>query len=179
MSLRFSIDVSGPAPRAGRFTILASALLLGACTSMQDIPPGTSLAEVQSRYGAPTVECPLPDGTRRMIWSTAPMGQYAWSTDVGSDGHVGRVEQILTDAAFEQVKEGSWDRDRLYCTFGPPADMSMVGLPGSVQHVWSYRYRQSGAWNSLMHMYFSDDGHVVRMHPGPDPMYDPPEWPML
>lgn len=159
--------------------IAAGVLLLSACSSMQEIPPGTSLAEVQARYGAPTVDCPLPDGTHRLVWATAPMGQYAWSTVTTTDGRVGNVEQILTDAAFAQVQTGTWDRERLQCTFGPPAEVSTVGLPGSQQNVWSYRYRQSGAWNSLMHFYFSEDGRVVRMHPGPDPMFDPPEFPFF
>lgn len=151
-------------------------LVLSACTSMKDIPAGTPLTEVQARYGAPTVSCPLENGTQRLIWSTLPMGQYAWSTTLAPDGRVGPIDQILTDSAFNQVKGGDWTRERLQCTFGPPAEVSIVGLPGSQSQVWSYRYRQAGAWNSLMHFYFSDDGRVVRMHPGPDPMYDPPEF---
>jgi len=151
------------------------ALLLVACGSMKDIPPGTSLAEVQARYGAPTTACPLENGERRLVWSSQPMGQYAWATTVTPDGRVGPVEQILTDTAFNHVKTGVWTRERLQCAFGPPAEVSVVGLPGARSLIWSYRYRQAGAWNSLMHFYLSDDGRVIRMHPGPDPMYDPPE----
>lgn len=151
------------------------ALLLVGCSSMQDIPPGTSLAEVQARYGAPTITCPHQNGGERMVWSTQPMGQYAWATTAGPDGRVGQVEQILTDAAFKQVKLNEWTQEQLQCAFGPPAEVSVVGLPSSRSLIWSYRYRQAGAWNSLMHFYLSDEGRVIRMHPGPDPMYDPPE----
>lgn len=158
---------------------VAGLLGLGACASMQDIPPGASLAEVQAAHGAPSVECPLPDGGSQLVWSTQPMGQYAWSTRAKPDGTVDGVQQVLTDAGFRQVEIGVWDTERLRCTFGPPAETTMVGLPGARQHVWSYRYRQSGAWNSLMHLYISEDGRVLRMHPGPDPLYDPPEWPVL
>jgi len=164
-------------PHARLLAAIGVLVMLGACTSMQDIPAGTPLSEVQARYGAPTVECPLADGNRRLIWSTQPMGQYAWSTQVSPDGTVGPVEQILTDANFSQVEAGSWGRDELHCTFGPPAETTIVGLPGSREVVWSYRYRQAGAWNSLMHFYFSNDtGKVDRKHPGPDPLYEPPEW---
>ena len=151
------------------------ALLLGACSSMKDIPPGTALADVQARYGAPTVACPLENGARRLIWSSQPMGQYAWATIVSPEEQVGPVEQILTDAAFKQVKQGEWNKARLQCTFGPPAEISTVGLPGSRSLIWSYRYKQAGAWNSLMHFYFSEDGRVTRLHPGPDPFYEPIE----
>lgn len=166
--------------RALRFALAAGALLaLSACASMRDIPAGTSLAEVQARYGAPSVECPLPDGARQLVWSTQPMGQFAWATRAAPDGKVGQVEQVLTDAAFGQVEIGVWNGERLQCAFGPPAETTLVGLPGSRHLVWSYRYRQAGAWNSLMHFYLSDDGRVERMHPGPDPLYDPPEWPIF
>lgn len=165
--------------RARFILATGAALMLGACTSMQDIPPGASLADVQARYGAPTIECPLPDGSRNMVWSTQPMGQYAWSTQTSPEGTVGVVEQILTDAAFRKVEVGSWDTAQLRCTFGPPADISTVGLPSVRQTVWSYRYRQSGAWNSLMHIYLSNDGIVQKMHPGPDPLYERPEWPFF
>jgi hypothetical protein len=155
--------------------VAGAALLLGACAGMHDIPPGTPLADVQARYGTPTIACPAPDGTRHLVWSTQPMGQYAWATTVTPDDRVGPVEQILTDASFSQVKTGEWNREQLRCAFGPPAEISVVGLPGARSLIWSYRYRQAGAWNSLMHFYLSDDGRVIRMHPGPDPMFDPPE----
>jgi len=142
---------------------------------MSDIPPGSSLSEVQARYGAPTVECPLPDGTRRLIWSTQPMGQYAWGTTADQNNIISEVEQILTDRSFDKVKIGHWDQDRLVCNFGPPAETSVVGMPSVRQLVWSYRYRQSGAWNSLMHIYIGPNGEVTHLHPGPDPMFDPPE----
>ena len=176
MSSHHSIPISDRMRGIPRVASIAGALwLLGACTSMKDIPPGTPLAEVQARYGAPTMDCPQPNGERRLIWSRQPMGQYAWATSVTPDGHVGQVEQILTDAAFGQVKSGDWDREQLLCTFGPPSEISLVGLPSSRHLVWSYRYRQAGAWNSLMHVYLSEDGRVTRIHPGPDPMFDPLE----
>lgn len=154
-------------------------LLLGACASMQDIPAGTPISEIQARHGSPTIECTLPDGKTNMIWSTQPMGQYAWSTQVAPDGSSSGVSQILTDAAFRQVEVGSWTTEQLQCTFGPPAEVDAVGLPSVRQTVWSYRYKQSGVWNSLMHIYVSPDGVVQRMHPGPDPLYEAPEWPFF
>lgn len=167
-------------PRAIRFIFATgAALVLSACGSMRDIPPGTPLADVQARYGAPTVDCPQSDGTRTLVWSGQPMGQYAWSGTVDAAGRLGGVEQILTDAAFRRVEAGVWDADRLRCTFGPPAEIAAVGLPSVRQTVWSYRYREAGAWNSLMHIYLSPDGVVQQMHPGPDPMFEPRDWPFL
>lgn len=171
---------STPASRPARLAFATiSALLLGACATMQDIPPGSSFTEVQSRYGQPTLECPQADGSRMVVWSTQPMGHNAWATRVAPDGTVGAVEQVLTDAAFRRVEPGVWTTQQLQCAFGPPADISTVGMPSVRQTVWSYRYMQSGVWYSLMHVYVSDDGVVTRMHPGPDPLYETREWPFF
>lgn len=123
--------------------------------------------------GRPTLSCPLPDGGQRLIWSTQPAGQYAWRTDVDNSGRIDRVIPVLTDEMFRTLQSGRWTQEDVMCAFGPPAINAGVGMPSAHQVVWSYRYRQNGVWNSLMHVYFGSDGeYVTRMHPGPDPMFD-------
>ncbi|HLT99131.1 MAG TPA: hypothetical protein VKZ70_05265 [Burkholderiaceae bacterium] len=161
------------------FLTTGAALLLSACATMGDIPPGASVSEVQARYGAPSVECPQADGSSLVVWSTQPMGHYAWATRVAPDGSTGALEQVLTDEAFRRVQVNEWTSDQLRCHFGPPAEISSVGLPSVRQTIWSYRYRQSGVWYSLMHFYLSDDGTITRMHPGPDPLFEPLELPFM
>lgn len=158
----------------GRLFVGAAALaLLAGCANMADTPPGTPLHEVESKYGAPTYACTAENGAKRLIWSQQPMGQYAWGTNVNEAGMTDRIQPLLTDQHFQLLAEGTWTPDKVRCEFGPPAQIQGVGLPSSSQIVWSYRYRQSGAWNSLMHVYFGMDGsHVTRFHPGPDPMFD-------
>lgn len=155
----------------------ASALSIGilaACTSMADIPAGTPLHQVESKYGKPNYSCPAQNGGQRLIWSMQPMGQYAWGTNVDAAGNTDSVQSLLTDEHFRLLASGTWTPEQVRCEFGPPAKVETVGLPSSTQIVWSYRYRQSGAWNSLMYVYFGIDGtKVTRFHPGPDPMYDP------
>lgn len=156
--------------------LFALALAAG-CTPLADLPAGTPLAEVEAQFGRPNYSCPLPDGGRRVIWSQQPMGQYAWATDVTPDGRTQGIEPVLTDASFERLRQGTWTAERVLCAFGPPAEVSEVGLPSSRQQVWAYRYRQSGVWNSLMYVYMGRDGErVTRFHPGPDPMFDDDRW---
>jgi hypothetical protein len=38
--------------------------------------------------------------------------------------------------------------------------------------VWSYRYKEAGVWNSMMHVHFDERGIVRQMLNGPDPRYD-------
>lgn len=153
----------------------AAAVLAIACTgcaNMTETRPGTPYADVQAEFGRPTMTCALNDGRLRAIWSQQPFGQYAWGTNIGADGRVGPVVQILDDKVFEQLSDGVWDAARVQCEFGPPADIDGVGLPGNIKTVWSYRYKQYGVWNSMMYVFFNPDTNIVIDHyPGPDPMF--------
>lgn len=151
---------------------LAVALLVG-CANITKVPPGTPVNQVVSQFGAPTYTCPLENGGHRLIWSQQPFGQAAWGTEADAQGRIGEIVQLLTDAHFQVLKSGEWTPEKLLCEFGPPAEKSAVGLPSSLQIVWSWRYMQDGVWYSLMHVYLGRDGEkVTRYHPGPDPMYE-------
>ncbi|NYT66200.1 hypothetical protein H0A58_09490 [Alcaligenaceae bacterium] len=146
---------------------------LTGCTTMADLPAGTPLNQIQAKYGPPSTVCPTPDGGQRLIWSTQPNGQYAWGTTVDAQGQTGAIVPILTDAHFNVLAQGTWTEDQVICEFGQPSIIDTVGLPGSSHKVFSYRYRQSHVWNSLMYVYFDQySGLVTRFHAGPDPMYD-------
>lgn len=146
--------------------------LLAACSNMAQMPPGTPLYQVEAKYGKANFSCQDANG-QRLIWTQQPYGQYAWGTHVDAAGNTDRIQPLLTDEHFRLLASGTWTADKVRCEFGPPAEISTVGLPSSTQIVWSYRYRQAGAWNSLMYVYFGSDGErVTRFHPGPDPMFD-------
>ncbi|MCD8504331.1 MAG: hypothetical protein LRY53_07360 [Burkholderiaceae bacterium] len=155
-------------------------LFMAGCTSMAEIPPGTSMATVQAQYGKPTLTCPLPDGGFRAVWSQQPFGQYAWGTNVSPNGDVDVVVQLLADPVFRQLEEGVWGPERVTCEFGPPADIAGVGLPSVRKTVWSYRYKQHGVWNMMMNVFFDPKTMIVVDHyPSPDPMYELDRWPFF
>ena len=140
---------------------------------MPQTPPGTPIAAVEKQFGQPTITCPLPDGGFRAVWSQQPFGEYAWGTDVDASGKVGEIIQLLNDKFFnDSLGSGVWDTKRIYCTFGPPADIGNVGLPDVTKTVWSYRYRQYGVWYSMMYVFFDPATNLVIDHySGPDPLY--------
>jgi len=155
---------------------LLATLFVAGCASMADTPPGTPLAQVRAQYGQPSYTCTTDTGQQRVIWSTQPMGQVAWGANIDANGNIDQITQLLTNANFRKLDTGRWDSNKVSCEYGPPAEIAPVGLPASRQQVWSYRYKESGAWNSLMHVYFDPNtGVVTRHHPGPDPMYQR-EW---
>lgn len=164
---------AGISRAAASVALSASSLLLAGCANLTSVPPGTPLAQVEAQFGAPTLQCTDRAGQPRAVWSQQPFGQHAWATTLQAGQRVGPVEPILTDAHFQQLKDGTWTPDEVRCAFGPPAIIDTVGLPGNRQIVWSYRYRENHVWNSLMFVYFGTDGQrVTRFHPGPDPMYE-------
>jgi len=157
----------------------ALSLALAGCAHMTDVAVGTPLSQVVAQFGQATMTCPADGDGQTLVWSTQPYGQYAWHTQTDSQGRVEPVQATLTDANFERLRTGVWTQRDVLCAFGPPAQRSRVGLPSVRQLVWSYRYRQNGVWNSLMHVYFGQDGErVTDLHPGPDPLFEP-QWRIL
>ncbi len=151
-------------------SVAAAAFALAGCAQLQSVPPGTSVAEVEQKFGKPTITCPNADGTQRMIWSQQPMGQYAFGSFISKDGTIVAMKQLLTDAHFDMLAQGKWTDEQVLCEFGPPAEK--VGVGKDKEIVWSYRYKQSGTWNSLMYVFLGADGkQVTHFHPGPDPWY--------
>lgn len=149
---------------------LGAAALLGGCASHpSSIRAGEAIADVLSRVGAPAVTAPRADG-QRLLFATAPMGQQAYLVDVDRVGRVAAVTDALTDGRFAAIRIGDWDQARVRQEFGPPAETIWLSLKH--HHVWSYRYRQQGTWNSLMHVHFDADGIVRDVYPGPDPLFD-------
>ncbi|HUH39938.1 MAG TPA: hypothetical protein VL024_03605 [Castellaniella sp.] len=152
--------------------IPALAFALAGCANIAAVAPDTPLDQVQAQFGTPTLQCISRSGAQRVIWSQQPFGQYAWGSDLDAQRRVIQIEPVLTDAHFKVLASGVWSPDQVRCEFGPPAQIDSVGLPSVRQIVWNYRYRQDGVWNSLMFVFFGNDGQqVTKFHPGPDPMY--------
>lgn len=150
-------------------TLLVALSLLAACSSMSDVGPGTPLSEVIQSFGQPHSQC---SGEKEHLatWTTQPMGQYAWTAELDEEDKVIMMRQVLADAEFARLKEGSWSYQRVQCWFGPPATTQIIPLRGEPMQTWSYRYRQGGAFNGMMTVYFDQSGQVVDYQSGPDPI---------
>ncbi|RNF29575.1 membrane protein [Massilia aurea] len=153
-----------------KFTTLIVVLLLAGCAIRQAPDPGDPQDVVQSKMGAPTAV--YTDGAQRTLeYSTGPMGQYTWMAHLGPDGRLASYEQVLTSEKFATVKIDHATKDDMLRTFGHPAERSRVAMHD--YEVWSYRYKEAGVWNSLMHVHFDGQGVVRQMMNASDPMYNP------
>jgi outer membrane protein assembly factor BamE (lipoprotein component of BamABCDE complex) len=159
--------------RAAVLLVAASATLaLSACAPLfrQAPPPGAPLAEVTAKLGQPTEVYREPDGGQDLEYRGQPMGQFQWMARIGPDGRLVTYEQVLTNAGFAKVKVDHTTKDEILRMFGRPAEISRVRFHD--YEVWSYRYKESGVWNSMMSVHFDQDGIVRQMLNGPDPLYD-------
>lgn len=151
------------------FLVLLSTVVLNACTTLTDMPTGTTLLELEQKFGTPSIACPQISPTR-LVWSSQPMGQYAWAADIDGRQRLKQATQVLNNKEFNLLAQGNWDQTKVLCHFGPPAEIDITPYKGVKMRVWSYRYKQSGAWDSMMYVYFDGQGVVQHYHPGPDPL---------
>jgi len=102
-----------------------------------------------------------------------PWGQETYIARIGSNGKLISYEQVLTAQKFPSLKVGFATKEDVLHTVGAPSETMYLAL--SDLEVWSYPYRENGAWNSMMHVHFDRSGTVRQMLNGPDPSRDP-EW---
>ena len=153
-------------------TTFAGLVILGGCAGMIRQPPslGDPVAVVQQKMGKPTAVYQAgPDQV--FEYATGPMGQQTFMARVGPDGRLLSWEQVLTSEKFATVKVDAATRDDMLLAFGRPAEKSRVAMHD--YEVWSYRYKEAGVWNSLMHVHFDRQVVVRQMMNGPDPLYEP------
>ncbi|WER48904.1 dethiobiotin synthetase [Cupriavidus sp. WKF15] len=145
---------------------LAASALLFACASpaWQSVAPGASEAELQATLGAPREVYRLPDGSRRWLYP-AP-GEAKWAAQIGPDGRVVSVRQVLTAEEFGMARIGEWTMQDVLVHFGKPAETSY--FPLMRRKVWSYRFAQDSVQYSTMHFYFNPDGLLVLTQVFPD-----------
>jgi hypothetical protein len=157
--------------KSTQIAILSFMVCLGGCAGMgRQLPlPGAPAEQVRAGWGAPTALYPAPSG---QVWeyATGPMGQSTWMVRVGADGRVVSAEQVLTGEKFAAIQVDRAGKDEVLRSLGQPAEVSRVAMHN--YEVWSYRYKEAGVWNSMMHVHFDQAGVVRMMQNGPDPMYE-------
>ena len=152
-------------------TTFSAAMLLAGCAVFGPPPvPGDTVQIVVGKLGPPKGVYPEPGAGQVYEYPQGPLGQYTWMAHFGTDGHLQSYDQVLTGQKFATIKVDHARKEDVLRTIGRPAERSY--LPLRDYEVWSYRYKESGVWNSMMHVHFDREGVVRMMQNGPDPMYD-------
>ncbi|MFT5591481.1 MAG: hypothetical protein ACI9ZF_003682 [Bradyrhizobium sp.] len=152
--------------------ILVLALLSGGCAALLAPPvlPGATEAAVLDKLGTPTHRYTLGED-HLLEYAKGPWGQRTWMARIGSDGRLVSYRQVLTTAMFATLVPGVADKQQVLRTIGAPGETS--SLPRIDMEVWSYAYKESDVWDSMMHVHFDRQGIVRQMLNGPDLRFDP------
>ncbi|MDQ7970884.1 MAG: hypothetical protein REI95_14725 [Oxalicibacterium faecigallinarum] len=137
-------------------------LALSACAVWQPatLQLGETEQQVISQLGAPTARIPSDDGDI-LEYNRNPWGQATHLAKFGPDRKLRSYEQVLTTQHFAKITLNSATKMDVLRTVGHPSETSY--LPRQQLEVWSYHYRESGAWNSVMHIHFNQNGIVTLM----------------
>ena len=148
--------------------LFLSAIILSGCTIFgPDLEPGADESAIIARYGKPTAV--YPDGDGALLEYSRFLGQHTWMIRVDENGHFVSREQVLTVEKFDSIKVGEDDMQSVLRIVGQPAEKSFLTLKDYT--VWSYRYKEQNAWNSMMHIKFDRDGIVRDKENGLDRLY--------
>lgn len=150
------------------------ALSLSSCVSygLSSVKTGQTEQEVVLELGKPTHI--YQDGDQH-LWEYM-RGRMAQATHMARFDHDGRLisyEQVLTLQKFAEITVGSMDKNAVIKLIGAPGETAYY--PRVALEAWSYPYKESGVWNSLMTVYFDQSGIVKKLENGPDPLFDPSE----
>lgn len=127
-------------PRFGRRFVAVVALLLGACATSYgpgSLPTGSPSAEAVAGMGPPTGRHALDGGGTRLEFARGPMGLHTYMLDFDAADRLVRVEQVLTESRFYELRPGM-SADEVLRRIGRPSDQRW--LPRQRQRLWSYRY---------------------------------------
>ena len=155
-----------------KLAVSVATLLLAACASFGNpsFSAGAPPAAIIAALGTPTARYDLADGYL-LEYRRGPWGQQTYMARFDRDDRLVSYEQVLNTDKFASIKINVDNKDDVLRTIGAPSETTYLSLVH--REVWSYPYRESNVWNSLMHVYFDNAGIVRRLENGPDPKFDP------
>lgn len=149
----------------------AAVLLVAGCAQpWQRFQAGEPESALVARLGPPREVYDLPNGGKRLMWPTQPMGEITTAADIDPSGNVVTVRQVLQANELYKAQIGTWTKRDVLVNFGRPVETSY--FPLMKREVWSYRYQEDNVWYLLYNFYFDDQGVLRLTQKTPDPMYE-------
>jgi hypothetical protein len=150
---------------------LAALLVAGCAQPWQNFQTGEPESAVIARLGPPREIYDLPNGDKRLMWPTQPMGEVTTAADIDPSGKVVTVRQVLQVNELYKAQIGTWTKRDVLLNFGRPVETAY--FPLMKRQVWTYRYQEDNVWYMLYNFYFDDQGILRLTQKTPDPMHDP------
>ncbi|ACC71195.1 hypothetical protein PPMP20_13920 [Paraburkholderia phymatum] len=164
--------LSSVRPARAALAALACTLVLAGCAQpWQNYQAGADQSTIVARLGPPREVYDLPDGGKRLMWPTQPMGEFTTAADIDASGKIVNVRQVLQPNEFYRAEIGTWTRDDVLINFGRPVETNY--FPLMKREVWTYRYLEDNYWYMMYSFYFDDQGILRLTQKTPDPLHDP------
>ena len=142
-----------------RILIMSFMALAAAACALTGPPPGSSESEVRASLGNPALEQPGADGSRRLFYPRGPMGTETHVAEIGADGRLRSVSNVLTDDVFDRMIRPGMTEQEVLRTIGPPGEK--MPFPMSNTHAWDYRYTDTWSYLSIFSVTFDAQGVAV------------------
>ena len=153
-------------------SVCTAVLVLMGCTQpYRQVEAGTDQSVLIARLGPPKETYDLPNGGKRLMWPTQPMGVTTTAADIDASGKVLSVRQVLRDNEFNRAEVGKWTRNDVLVNFGRPFETAYFKRVN--REVWSYRYVENNIEHLIFNFYFDDQGVLRQTQRSPDPKFDP------
>ena len=149
----------------------ASFALAGCAQPWQGFSAGQDQSTLVARLGPPREIYDLPNGGKRLMWPTQPMGEITTAADVDPAGKIVSVRQVLQPSEFYKAQIGTWTKQDVLVNFGRPVETAY--FPLMKREVWTYRYLEDNYWYMMFSFYFDDQGVLRLTQKSPDPLHDP------
>lgn len=125
----------------------------------KDVRIGESTeVEVRNSAGKPEIVWEDADGAKRLEYPRSPQGGKTWMVDIGADGRVTSIQQVLTAETFARVRPGM-TKDDIRRLLGKPTQVNIYRL--KQEEVWGWRWWESSTEMAFFNVHFNTDGVVV------------------
>ena len=141
--------------------LFVAAALLTACDAqrVEKLEEGVATElQVRQQFGEPVTVTVEADGTRTMEYPRQPEGNANYLIQIGPDGKMSSLRQLLTPDNFARVQAGQGPLE-VRKLLGRPAVMRRFDLKN--EDVWEWRFLQGGKDAKVFSVTFDATGKVV------------------
>ena len=133
---------------------------------ISELEPGRSTeVDVRDRFGVPDHIWDAGGGLRTFEYNRQPAGQRNYMIDIGADGRLVAVRQVLTPENFARIQPGM-DMAEVRRLLGKPAKVTPFDLKNETHHDWRYLEAPNSAM--LFTVVTDRSLRVLRTQSGPD-----------
>ncbi len=116
--------------------LLLGIFLAGCAADGRSLQEGADANAVRAQMGAPKEVVKLTDGGEAWFYPGGRVRRQTYRAELGADGRLRKVEQVLDEQHFAQIVPGKSTGDDVRRLIGPPEQQ----YSGYNETIWQYHY---------------------------------------